>query len=506
MFIIQKDAQRISLVYFVAGVLWILLTDFTVQILSESSFRVNSIWLMQTLKGLLFVCITTIVLYLLLSRAFHNINLRQGEVMRLFAESPIAMWIYEPNTLKILDVNTSTLNLYGYSKSELISKTIYDLHPAGDKITHKKEITSDSFTESSPFINRHTFADGSIHFIQTVITTTKFNGQSARFALLIDITEKYKAEKTREDILRSIGDGFIAVDQNLRITYMNETSKRMLHSYISNPVNTLLDCFPEEAFLRIRDHINESTHSIDKGQLTLNINDGEQIFQMSIYPAEHGFSLYFQDTTLIQKSLKSLRENDQNLEALINSSTDNIWLINKNYELLIANQTFLENYQKVIGKSLSVKSNLAQLTDKKRWADWQLYYERAFNGETFHAEIIDKDLTGNDLITELSIYPIVDEDGRISRVGCFGKNITERVNFERQISRHNARLQDIAWLQSHALRAPLSNIMGLAELLKSSSRTDEDFDRYLLMLEKASKDLDGVIHTIVDKTRAAEGE
>ena len=42
----------------------------------------------------------------------------------------------------------------------------------------------------------------------------------------------------------------------------------------------------------------------------------------------------------------------------------------------------------------------------------------------------------------------------------------------KQIEQRNVKLEEIAWEQSHMVRAPLAKIMGLIELLKISEKQD----------------------------------
>ncbi|MDB5020264.1 MAG: putative diguanylate cyclase YegE, partial [Pedobacter sp.] len=61
-------------------------------------------------------------------------------------------------------------------------------------------------------------------------------------------------------------------------------------------------------------------------------------------------------------------------------------------------------------------------------------------------------------------------------------------------------LKEIAWTQSHVVRAPLSNIMAIAELLSSGVDDGETQDQLLTHLSKAAVELDAIVKDIVRKT------
>ena len=66
----------------------------------------------------------------------------------------------------------------------------------------------------------------------------------------------------------------------------------------------------------------------------------------------------------------------------------------------------------------------------------------------------------------------------------------------------NKKFKEIAWEQSHKVRRPLSNILGLSEQLSrahnSLNKKDEDF--YIASINSEAKHLDDVLKSIVEKT------
>lgn len=64
----------------------------------------------------------------------------------------------------------------------------------------------------------------------------------------------------------------------------------------------------------------------------------------------------------------------------------------------------------------------------------------------------------------------------------------------------NERLKEIAWVQSHEVRAPLARIMGLTLLLKDYSNENMDIQKTLGHLIDSANELDEIIRSIVRKT------
>jgi PAS domain S-box-containing protein len=103
-------------------------------------------------------------------------------------------------------------------------------------------------------------------------------------------------------------------------------------------------------------------------------------------------------------------------------------------------------------------------------------------------------------------YAFVIEDGYIIRnqtgkpirmVGVL-KDITKLKEDANQILRQNKRLQEIARINSHSIRKPLANVLGIINTLKYADA--ELIQELMVMLEESGEELDKVIRTIAKKT------
>jgi signal transduction histidine kinase len=80
-------------------------------------------------------------------------------------------------------------------------------------------------------------------------------------------------------------------------------------------------------------------------------------------------------------------------------------------------------------------------------------------------------------------------------------DVTQRVKDEQQIKAQLEKLKEIAWHQSHIIRAPLVNILGIVNLLNDTKAMEEIENRDLIDKLKISADkLDAVIKDIVKIT------
>lgn len=86
---------------------------------------------------------------------------KEEDVRRLHG-SEVPTWIFDRETLEILEVNQAAANLYGYSRVQFLRQTIVFLHPPeGVALILHKTLQSDLAGPSTNEVWTHRRADGS---------------------------------------------------------------------------------------------------------------------------------------------------------------------------------------------------------------------------------------------------------------------------------------------------------------------------------------------------------
>jgi signal transduction histidine kinase len=96
---------------------------------------------------------------------------------------------------------------------------------------------------------------------------------------------------------------------------------------------------------------------------------------------------------------------------------------------------------------------------------------------------------------EAGFEPAWDNNNEVIGVSYSIRNVTDRKQYEQRIVSQNQSLVNIAYIQSHEYRGPLSSIMGLMNLIR-----DEEYKppvEYLELLETAINKLDSKMQEIV---------
>ncbi|MDB5016030.1 MAG: fold protein [Mucilaginibacter sp.] len=102
--------------------------------------------------------------------------------------------------------------------------------------------------------------------------------------------------------------------------------------------------------------------------------------------------------------------------------------------------------------------------------------------------------------------PKMDELNIISRTANILRVLIENKRSLERVKEQNTRLQEIASISSHEIRRPVATILGLVNLFDHSNM-DNPLNREIINhLNSTAKELDNVIHAIVEKTIYLKGE
>lgn len=148
----------------------------------------------------------------------------------MFMNNPQPMWIYDIETLKFLEVNLASVNLYGYSRDEFLKLTIKDLRPSEDvpRLLDALRTMDDSKQTAGEW--RHVTKSGEIKHVDLSSHRIRFNNRDARHIMIKDITERKLAEQTVRLLGRAVADSTACVvitDKSGVIEYSNPAFTRI---------------------------------------------------------------------------------------------------------------------------------------------------------------------------------------------------------------------------------------------------------------------------------------
>jgi len=454
----------------------------------------------------LFRRLNDVLLILLLAVALYRpLQLAASQYRRLYRDIPTPMYVYDRHTLQFLAVNDAAIKRYGYSYRQFLEMKATDIRPP-DETDRLLEVISglqSGYSDAGRW--QHITASGEVFHVRIFAQPTLFKNRKAVQIVAIDIDKKIKTERALvekttelENVLESITDAFYTVDKDWRFTYVNgeyeRVQKRNRKDLLGKNIWAEFPYATELAFY-------PQYHRAMAEQVSVHFEEYNPERDMWVtanaYPTASGLAIYFRDITAEKKTQEKVYLDGQNLRAIINNTSDLIWSVDRDFNIITGNEEFWKRVAELTGKSEQTITNSD--FEPQLLEDYITHYQVAFTGKAFRVVRERQNAAGMTIYEQLSFNPIYDQQ-RVMGVSCYLRDITEQQQHVRKIEKQNQRLLDIAWAQSHQARVPLANILGLVQLFEAVGPENQ------LILEKlrlAASELDKVIREIT--THADQG-
>lgn len=120
-------------------------------------------------------------------------------------------------------------------------------------------------------------------------------------------------------------------------------------------------------------------------------------------------------------------------------------------------------------------------------------------------EVINRKKNGDEYWSSISVVPVADKTGRYTHFISIERDITDRKKSDlekdqliKELTQNNKELKQFSYITSHNLRAPLTNLMSIAELIDYDSITDETMRLLMDGFKKSTWLLNETINDLVN--------
>jgi len=182
-----------------------------------------------------------------------NYSLTGNMLEHLIKILPEPVYVYDSETLKILEANEKVAELYGYEPEELKQLTVADLY-SPENVQILLEVAKADFNAKDKIGPvKHQKKDGTLFDVEILNSDIVFNGKKAQVNVLQPVITGTVAEtesvtatgKTEKEIFNDLDELIIITDKNGFITYVNESVVNKLgyeKKYLDNrPFFSLID-------------------------------------------------------------------------------------------------------------------------------------------------------------------------------------------------------------------------------------------------------------------------
>ncbi len=126
-------------------------------------------------------------------------------------------------------------------------------------------------------------------------------------------------------------------------------------------------------------------------------------------------------------------------------------------------------------------------------------------GEPWDVELQIVSARGNERWVRAIGKSVVQQGKCVKLYGSF-QDIHDRKKAEIELETQNEKLRQIAWTQSHEVRAPMASLLGLIDLLGRTKGRTKDEDELLERIAASTRELDDIVRKVVRMTEEMEDE
>lgn len=160
---------------------------------------------------------------------FPSVNLSMGSdhlYRYLFEENPMPMFIWEFDTLNIIDCNRQALLKYGYTRDEFLQLNIRDIRPPEDiPLIEKHTEQEDIYGDIHQKVWRHCNKAGDIMQVKITGHLVDMEGRRCSMVMINDITERLEAEEQLLESLKELSDYRFALDESCLVMILDNKKK-----------------------------------------------------------------------------------------------------------------------------------------------------------------------------------------------------------------------------------------------------------------------------------------
>lgn len=301
----------------------------------------------------------------------------------------------------------------------------------------------------------------------------------------------------KEFVMEYVNDAYLKKFAVTWESVVGKEFKDMLHASIVHSVRIrFIECVEKGHGISFEEEFEDQTASLSE-LFPVKDDDGNIRYVVGIS----------KDITELKLKRDQIIASEKTLQSIINSSDNVLIYMDTDSRIKYANKRAQQHAIKLFGKPFLIGDRLTDYYPEQEQTlakEHQRKLKEQKATISHEHEVAYPD--GEKLWFLRRYYGVFEENGELSGIVIASINITKRKEQEIQIRKHADTLKEIAKIQSHEIRRPVANIMGLSDLMDLRQKTLEENEQILQYLRMSAQELDQIISKIVDKTQSEELE
>lgn len=295
----------------------------------------------------------------------------------------------------------------------------------------------------------------------------------------------------------------VIFNKTCEIKYRNDLFAASLRTNRHSKGNMITDFFDNREVVAFKKLLHELTNDKSKSLKEFISHDKNFYYcwEFSIHEdaaEELIIGIAHKEQSIEKKVQISLLESEELFHSFINNSPAISWITDETGKMLLMNNRFKE----LVGLTDDdIGKTLWEIYPKELADTYHENNRKALEeNKVVYLEEVSVDKTGN--MRHFIVYKFpVKKRGNKKLIGGWSIDRTEHKRIENKLVEHNVRLKQIAFLQSHEIRRPVANILGITELM-NLYKEDGGYEKALELLDhlkESTIELDELIKKIVKK-------
>jgi|GEM_PF-6812888 len=506
----RKNSWRIPVLFVVLGAVWVVGTRYGLPFV-PAFLGPNTQETLRLAAGLCFVGIAAGFMFVLQHRYAQRLDSSATYYHSLYTESPCGLILVNSVTGQIIEANNAALTAFTGTLAQIQKQHLEALFEptVGQKLAMLFDVQPGAFKQCGIWkINR---AQPAEFFVDLYTSRIQIDDQELLLLGFINATPTITAQREASsyadqlfEMQEKISDAYIVLDKTYHVKRVNQAFLSMLgvnREYMLG--NVIWDLFPDSTKTKFYTNYQE----VLSNGVSIHFEDYyphlNQWYRVSAYPTPEGLVAYARDISREKRDVARLEESERNLNAVLLNTTDAIWYLDRDLALVFANPAYKNIRKQVVGlhtdEGFSVATD-ANTNHLEFIETLQLAYKKALAGQQVNIQLSMQYKNGKVATLEGLINPVLNAAGSVQGLGCFARDVTDKIRAENQIRLKNERLRNIAWYQSHLVRGPVASLLGLVRIFDFKNPAEATNIEVLQHVRTMAERLDAAVRSIVQET------